>query len=153
MNRNFCLFMPLYDHVYGTADPSSDELFLKALGGEAVPDRAPEAVFLGHGTEVLSVWHVPFLFRGFAAHPYNAALWMYLLWPLALPIVLGLWLWGSVFVADKHSIGEMPIETWCMPALGAPRKPLARPHPSHPLPPPPRRVSLRLSSPPRHQSP
>lgn len=122
VKTNFCLFMPLYDYIYGTADPASDELFakarryslsgalasslmlfafraaplhawrrpnllqsqgrerewraltrhillscssLQAKAGAAVPDRTPEAVFVGHGTEVLSVWHVPFMLRSF----------------------------------------------------------------------------------------
>lgn len=167
----------------------------QAREGLAVPDRVPESVFIGHGTEVLSVWHVPFVFRGFTvsiashhtafaqpgacsasfrsgaslrndsplralpgahaavfgllsfltccaclpthlhptqAHPYYATLWMYLLWPLTLPIVLGMWLWGSVFVADKHSIGDMPVETWCMPALGARSQDEAAPLPRPP---------------------
>lgn len=110
--------MPLYDYIYGTADPASDELFCKARAGLAVPVTAPKAVFLGHGTEILSVWHIPFVFRAFTSRPFHAPVFMYVLWPITLPVVLALMAFGSVFVADKHLLGDMHIETWCMPALG-----------------------------------
>ena len=46
VHTNFCLFMPLYDYVYGTADPTSHQLYTKAINGEAAPNKAPDVVFM-----------------------------------------------------------------------------------------------------------
>ena len=118
VKTNFCLFMPVYDYWYGTVDPKSESLYLKARAGEAVPVETPDCVFMGHGTELLSVFHLPFMSRGLSAHPYRAPLWMYALWPLTLPLVGAMMLFGRPFVADKHQLGKLNIETWSTPAWG-----------------------------------
>jgi len=102
--------------MYGTLDPKSWDLFNKAASGKAVPHGPPETVFLAHGTELLSVFHLPFMSRGFAARPFEPSRWMYILWPLALPLLLLARFFGRVFVADKHRLGTMKIETWVTPA-------------------------------------
>jgi len=114
---NFCLFMPLYDWMYGTMDPNSWALFEKAASGVAVSHKAPHTVFLAHGTELLSVFHLPFMSRTFAAHPFKTHWLMYVFWPLTLPMLLVLRLVGRVFVADKHRLGDFNIQTWVTPAF------------------------------------
>ncbi len=47
--------------------------------------RAPHTVFLAHGTELLSLFHLPFMSRSFASHPFKTHWLMYLLWPITLP--------------------------------------------------------------------
>ena len=118
VKTNFCLFMPLYDYVYGTVDAASWSLHASALAGTAVPVVAPDAVFLAHGTEVLSLLHLPFAFRGLAAHPWAPPLAFYLLWPLLVPLALCVAAFGRVFTADKHSLGPLRLETWVTPAFG-----------------------------------
>ena len=121
VKTNFCLFMPLYDYIYGTADPASESLYLAARAGAAAGAEltgAPDAVFLGHGTEMLSVFHLPFAFRSLAAHPYHAPWYLYLLWPLTLPVAAVLMALGRPFTADKHSLGPLRLETWVTPAMG-----------------------------------
>ena len=71
---NFCLFMPIYDYAYGTNDPSSDELYRKAINGEAAPNKAPDVVFVAHGTELLSLFHLPFALRSFSSKPFKSCL-------------------------------------------------------------------------------
>uniref|UniRef100_A0A7S4PEJ6 Fatty acid hydroxylase domain-containing protein n=1 Tax=Guillardia theta TaxID=55529 RepID=A0A7S4PEJ6_GUITH len=117
VHTNFCLFMPLYDYMYGTLDDKSWDLFYKAAAGVAVPHSAPSAVFLAHGTEFLSVFHLPFMTRSFAAHPFRTNLIMYILWPLCLPLLLVIRLIGRVFIADKHKLLQHRIETWVTPAF------------------------------------
>jgi hypothetical protein len=117
VHTNFCLFMPLYDWMYGTLDPNSWNLFEKASAGVAVPHKAPHTVFLAHGTELLSVFHLPFISRQFAAHPFKTHWLMYVLWPLTLPILVVLRFVGRVFVADKHRLGHLALETWVTPAF------------------------------------
>jgi hypothetical protein len=118
VKTNFCLFMPLYDYVYGTADPASWTLHAAALRGEAVRVEAPDAVFLAHGTEVLSVLHLPFACRSLSAHPWAPRAALYALWPLAAPLAAAVALAGRVFTADKHTLGELKLETWVTPAFG-----------------------------------
>jgi len=113
---NFCLFMPMYDWMYGTLDPKSWDLFDKAAAGNAVQHAPPETVFLAHGTELLSVFHLPFMSREFSSKPFQPSMWMYILWPIAVPMLLLARLFGTVFVADKHRLGAMRIETWVTPA-------------------------------------
>jgi len=117
VHTNFCLFMPLYDWMYGTLDPNSWTLFEKASAGVAVPHKAPNTVFLAHGTELLSVFHLPFMSRTFAAHPFKTHWLMYCVWPLTLPMLLVLRLVGQVFIADKHRLGHLNIQTWVTPAF------------------------------------
>jgi len=45
VHTNFCLFMPLYDYVYGTASPESDSLHASAWqGGRVASDKKPDVV-------------------------------------------------------------------------------------------------------------
>jgi predicted amino acid dehydrogenase len=118
VKTNFCLFMPLYDYVYGTADPASWTLHASALRGEAVRVEAPDAVFLAHGTEVLSVLHLPFACRSLSAHPWAPRRALYALWPLAAPVAALVAAFGRVFTADKHTLGPLRLETWVTPAFG-----------------------------------
>jgi hypothetical protein len=118
VKTNFCLFMPLYDHVYGTADPASDSLHASAMAGAAVPVLPADCVFLAHGTEVLSLLHLPFACRSLSAHPWAPPALLYLLWPLVAPLAAAVALLGRVFTADKHSLGALRLETWVTPAFG-----------------------------------
>ncbi len=118
VKTNFCLFMPLYDYVYGTADPASWTLHAAALRGEAVRVEAPHAVFLAHGTEVLSWLHLPFVCRSLSSQPWAPHPLLYLAWPLAAPAAALVAAFGRVFTADKHTLGELRLETWVTPAFG-----------------------------------
>ena len=118
VKTNFCLFMPLYDYIYGTADAASWSLHAAALRGEAVPAEAPHVVFMAHGTEVLSLLHLPFACRSLSAHPFAPHWALYLLWPIAAPLALLVAAFGRVFIADKHTLGELRLETWVTPAFG-----------------------------------
>lgn len=151
VKTNLCLFMPLYDYVvrpplwlccvlfvdcssfvhshppshpppqYGTADPQSETLHAAALAGTAAPRAVPDVVFLAHGTEVLSLLHLPFGCRGLAAHPFQPwpqQAWLYALWPAVLPLALGVAALGRVFCADAHALGPLRLETWVTPAFG-----------------------------------
>lgn len=118
VHTNFCLFMPIYDHIYGTVDKASDELYKKAIAGEAVPNKSPDVVFLAHGTELLSVFHLPFALRSFSSRPFEAKWWLKPLWPLCLPVFFLVRLLGKPFVADKHRLRKLKLQTWVTPAWG-----------------------------------
>jgi len=121
VHTNFCLFMPIYDYAYGTMDKSSEELYDKAMKGEAAPKQTPDVVFMAHGTELLSMFHLPFVFRSFSSRPFNTdSILLKLLWPLTIPAVVLLRFMPGVkaFVSDKHRLKNMNIETWVTPAWG-----------------------------------
>ena len=121
VHTNFCLFMPVYDYAYGTMDRSSDELYDKAIAGKASPKKTPDVVFMAHGTELLSVFHLPFAFRSFSSRPFNTnSILLKILWPFTLPVVIALRFFPGVraFVSDKHRLKKMNIETWVTPAWG-----------------------------------
>ena len=115
---NFCLFMPLYDYVYGTADRGSHDLYTRAITGAAAPNVAPDVVFMAHGTELLSLFHLPFALRSFSSRPFRSAWWLQPFLPLCLPIVALLRLVGKPFVADKHRLLHLNCSTWVTPAWG-----------------------------------
>ena len=115
---NFCLFMPLYDYVYGTVDKSSHELYMRAINGESAPNKAPDVVFMAHGTELLSLFHLPFALRSFSSRPFKSTWWLQPFLPLCLPIVAALRLMGKTFVADKHRLLHLNCSTWVTPAWG-----------------------------------
>ena len=115
---NFCLFMPIYDYAYGTNDPSSDELYRKAINGEAAPNKAPDVVFVAHGTELLSLFHLPFALRSFSSKPFKSVWWLQPFLPLCIPFVALLRIFGKPFTADRHRLLHLNTATWVTPAWG-----------------------------------
>ncbi len=118
VHTNFCLFMPLYDYVYGTADPISHDLYERAIKGEAAPNPTSDVVFVAHGTELLSLFHLPFALRSFSSRPFESKWWLQPFLPLCLPIVALMRLIGKPFVADKHRLLHLHCATWVTPAWG-----------------------------------
>lgn len=120
VHTNFCLFMPIYDHMYGTVDAVTDKVFDTASAGVEV--KNPDMVFLAHGTELLSVFHLPFMFANFASKPFDTyttnKLWMWLLWPLALLTIIPLQLINTTFCASNYLVGGRKIATWVVPRFG-----------------------------------
>ena len=53
----------------GSPVPTCPQVFEKASKGHEV--AAPNMVFLAHGTELLSVFHLPFMFANFASKPFD----------------------------------------------------------------------------------
>lgn len=116
---NFCLFMPIYDYLYGTADIRSDDLHKSAwTGGRMQDDEVADVAFLAHGTELLSVFHLPFMGRSLSSKPFNPTWWLYPLYPLAVAIFLVLRVFGKPFVAMKHRLGQFKLHVHVIPAWG-----------------------------------
>jgi sterol desaturase/sphingolipid hydroxylase (fatty acid hydroxylase superfamily) len=116
VHTNFCLFMPLYDHLFGTVDKSSDILYERAITGQAAPHTAPDVVFMGHGTHLVSLFHLPFMLRSFSSRPFSPKWWLAPLWPVCLPVVVLMRLVGRPFCSDKHRLRHLKLETWSTPA-------------------------------------
>lgn len=123
-NVNYSLFMPLYDWIYNTFDASSFARFESASNGEIVSRPRPNCVFLAHGTDLTSVFHLPWASHSFSAHPYSGKnLALAPLAPLAAILFVIFRLMGRVLMGDRNFIrrenGErFAFETWVVPALG-----------------------------------
>jgi sterol desaturase/sphingolipid hydroxylase (fatty acid hydroxylase superfamily) len=105
-NVNYALFMPLYDYVYGTADERSVQLHTMARAGQAAPPREPKCVFLAHGTDMTSMFHLPFALRSFSSKPYQGSVLLAPLWPLAVLAFAIFRSLGRVFTADRYVLGR-----------------------------------------------
>ena len=114
VHTNFCLFMPIYDYMYGTVDKSSDILYERASSGQDAP--APDVVFVGHGTHLVSLFHLPFMLRSFSSRPFEPYWWLQIFWPIAALSMIPLRLFGRPFCHDKHRLRHMRLETWVTPA-------------------------------------
>jgi len=115
VHTNFCLFMPIYDYIYGTVDRDTDETFEKAREGRKGEDGV---VFVGHGTELLSFFHLPMWSRAYASRPYKASWVGYLLSPLLVPAMVLLWFLAPVFVGDRNRLKKLNMQTWVVPRFG-----------------------------------
>lgn len=122
VHTNFCLFMPLYDYLGGTLEMerdgrtwTSDKLQAEAM---ARTYEVPDAVFLAHGTDLLSTFHLPMFFRGFAKNPYSESWLLYPLWPLAWLAMAVLWVVGEAFPSHVERVNGHPVQTWVTPRYG-----------------------------------
>jgi len=113
VHTNFCLFMPLYDYMYGTVDRNSDTLFEEASTGREV--KAPDMVFMAHGTEILSVFHLAFMSRSFSSRPYLKRWTTWLLYPFALLSFVLVPYFCKPFTTIRCKLRGLTTETWCMP--------------------------------------
>mmetsp|Transcript_58732 Transcript_58732/g.143667 ORF Transcript_58732/g.143667 Transcript_58732/m.143667 type:complete len:608 (-) Transcript_58732:612-2435(-) len=111
---NFCLFMPIYDQMFGTLHPNSWKLYDDAIHGRACPtaNNPPDVVFVGHGTTLTSAFHAPFIARSISSRPFVEQWWMRLAWPLCAIFALGLKLCNAKpYVNDRHRITAIKTPT------------------------------------------
>ncbi|BBM98496.1 aldehyde decarbonylase [Marchantia polymorpha subsp. ruderalis] len=113
---NFCLFMPLYDHLNGTVNKNSDELYDRITAGRQ--ETAPDFVFLPHCVDMLSALQVTFVLRHTAAHPYSSQWYLWFLLPIPILSCICMTIWGKVFVAYKYYLNDIVGQTWVVPRFG-----------------------------------
>ncbi|GLJ17033.1 hypothetical protein SUGI_0294680 [Cryptomeria japonica] len=116
MSTNYCLFMPLYDHLWGTLNSKSWTLQRSVCAGE--DNRVPDFVFLAHIVDVLSSLHVRFLLRGFTATPFRSWWFLWPLWPVVIPVMFVMWIWAKPFVNTGHKLKGYLNHTWVVPRFG-----------------------------------
>ncbi|KAG0456930.1 hypothetical protein HPP92_022087 [Vanilla planifolia] len=109
---NYCLFMPLYDFIYGTVDKSSKKLYQSCIVGI---EEAPDVVHLTHMTNLESIYHLRMGSASLSSKPYSPKWYMWLLWPLTLASFLVTWLCGSIFIVEKNRMKKLVVETWAVP--------------------------------------
>lgn len=122
VHTNFCLFMPLYDYLGGTLEMerdgvtwTSDKLHAETMAKDY---ESPQAVFLAHGTDLLSTFHLPFFLRGLSKDPYVESWALYPLLPLATAACAAMWAFGSAFVSHVERVAGRPVQTWVTPRYG-----------------------------------
>ncbi|WVZ73167.1 hypothetical protein U9M48_021511 [Paspalum notatum var. saurae] len=117
---NYSLFMPLYDHIYGTADKSSDDLYDRTLHGRGGDAAGPDVVHLTHLiTAPDSLLHLRLGFASLAAAPLalssSASASGRLLRGLRRPLAALTSLLPGTFRSEANRMGNLSIETWVVP--------------------------------------
>ncbi|KAM1369830.1 hypothetical protein ACFX15_039645 [Malus domestica] len=109
---NYCLFMPVYDYVYGTMDKSSDSLYETSLKRE---EESPDVLHLTHLTTPESIYHLPLGFAALASRPHTRTWYLWLMWPVTLWSMMITWIHGRTFVVDRHRFDKLRLQTWAIP--------------------------------------
>ena len=120
---NYSLFMPLYDHLYGTADKSSDDLYERALQSR-IGEDAPDVVHLTHLTTPASLLRLRLGFASLAAAPappasrYGAgssSSSSLLAAAVACPLAALLGRTRTAFRSEANRLHKLKLETWVVP--------------------------------------
>ncbi|RZC49707.1 hypothetical protein C5167_018121 [Papaver somniferum] len=64
--KNYSLFVPLYDYMYGTIDTSTDHIYETSLKRT---EESPDVVHLTHPTTPDSIYHLRLGFASLASEP------------------------------------------------------------------------------------
>ncbi|KAM6552925.1 hypothetical protein CsatB_013687 [Cannabis sativa] len=115
---NFCLFMPLFDALGNTLNPSSWELHKKISCNAGKNSKVPDFVFLAHVVDITSALHVPFVFRSIASMPYSIKLFFLPLWPGVFVVMLAMWLKAKPFLVSFYKLRNRLHQTWVVPRFG-----------------------------------
>ena len=115
---NYCLFCPIWDHLCGTAHPTSQALH-REVTDRARRRRPTDVVFLAHGHDVPSmVTHVPFV-SPFLCSVTHATGWVAtLLWPLCYVWARLAQLLLPATVMQRYQYRGTQVATWCLPVAG-----------------------------------
>ncbi|KAI5072761.1 hypothetical protein GOP47_0013122 [Adiantum capillus-veneris] len=115
---NYCLYVPFYDYLGGTLNPSSFKLHeeMRRIGKEVL---VPDSVFVPHGVDLVSALHIGLLGRTYASNPRDGVRWDAQLWT---PFVfIGLWIswfWGKAYTVAEYSLHGVIQQTWTVPFIG-----------------------------------
>jgi aldehyde decarbonylase len=105
--------MPIYDHMYGTMDKSSDALYEASLKRREEP---PDVVHLMHLTTPESIYHLRLGFASLASRPHTSKWYLWLMWPVTLLWSLFLtWNYGHTFLLESITFQKLKLQTWMIP--------------------------------------
>ncbi|KAL6559729.1 hypothetical protein OROGR_004846 [Orobanche gracilis] len=116
MKTNFCLFMPLFDKLWNTANLTSWALHKEI--SSRTNSKGPDFVFLVHGVDVMSAMHAPFVFRSFSSIPFSTKLFLLPMWPYTLIVMLVMWAKSKTFLFSFYNIRGRLHQTWVVPRFG-----------------------------------
>ncbi|XP_004307280.1 PREDICTED: protein ECERIFERUM 1-like [Fragaria vesca subsp. vesca] len=109
---NYCLFMPIYDYMYGTMEKTSDELHESSLKRK---DEAPDVLHLTHLTTPDSIYQLPLGFASLASKPHTSTWYLWLMWPVTFWSMMLTWIYGRTFVVERQRFNKLKIQTWAIP--------------------------------------
>ncbi|PSS24839.1 Protein ECERIFERUM like [Actinidia chinensis var. chinensis] len=109
---NYCLFMPIYDHIYGTTDKSTDSLYEAAL---TRPEEKPNVVHLTHLTTPESIYQLRIGLASLASRPQEAQWYLWVMWPVTCWSMLMTCIHGRTFVLDRNALGKLKLQSWAIP--------------------------------------
>ncbi|PON87544.1 Fatty acid hydroxylase [Trema orientale] len=109
---NFCLFMPMYDYIYGTVDKSSDILYESSLQRR---EESPDVVHLTHITTPESIYHMQIGFKSLASMPHSSKWYLWLMWPLTACSKILAGIYGRTFVVERNRFDKLVLQTWAIP--------------------------------------
>ncbi|KAM6542758.1 hypothetical protein CsatB_007205 [Cannabis sativa] len=110
---NYCLFMPMYDYIYGTVDESSENLYEMSLKRK---EELPNVVYLTHMTTPESIYHMEIGFPALASRPHSSSKWyLWLMWPLTALSTLMAGLYARPFLVESHRFHKLTLQTWAIP--------------------------------------
>lgn len=108
---NYSLFVPMYDHLYGTVDKSLDTLYEKSLERKA---ELPDVVHLTHLTTPESIYHLRLGFASLASRPHASKWYILLMWPVTLWSFFITWIYGQTFVVERNLFRNIKLQTWAI---------------------------------------
>lgn len=117
MKANFCLFLPLYDHLGGTVDKSVYRIHAD-LRTKGQPKSVPDLVFLAHGPDFMSIVHSGYFQRTFTSVPFKARWYIWFLWPLTWTSVFFVWITQTPYPVSSYRLGNLKQQTYAVPRIG-----------------------------------
>ncbi|KAL4190493.1 hypothetical protein AMTRI_Chr07g75930 [Amborella trichopoda] len=112
VHSNFCLFMPVYDYIYNTADMPTDAVYESAIEGR---EEAIDVVHLTHPTTLHSIYQMRLGFACLAAQPQDPKWYLWLLWPITVGLVSLIRIFDRTFTVEKNRLEKLNIQTWAIP--------------------------------------
>ncbi|XP_054781520.1 very-long-chain aldehyde decarbonylase CER1-like isoform X2 [Prosopis cineraria] len=109
---NYCLFMPIYDYIYGTVDESTDETYETSLKR---PNDSPNVVHLTHLTTLDSIYHLPLGFASLASKPQTSKWYLHFMWPFTFGFIPLAWIFGRTFVSERNTFKKLNLQSWVIP--------------------------------------
>ncbi|PIA36292.1 hypothetical protein AQUCO_03400292v1 [Aquilegia coerulea] len=112
IHTNFSLFMPLYDHMYGTMDKTTDNLYeISTIGREDKID----VVHLTHPTSLHSIYQLRLGFSYLASQPYTSKWYLWSMWPVTTFLMLVIWIFNCTFTVEKQKLDKLEMQVWAIP--------------------------------------
>jgi sterol desaturase/sphingolipid hydroxylase (fatty acid hydroxylase superfamily)/predicted amino acid dehydrogenase len=111
--KNFALFMPIWDYIFGTLDQKSWE---EAFECEQEKKTKPSTVFLVHGGTTAMAFCMPFFPTTIGLKPFEYPAFLAIFYPIyKILIPIAAFFWNKVFVVDNYRYLEILCSTWAIP--------------------------------------
>mmetsp|Transcript_17941 Transcript_17941/g.26873 ORF Transcript_17941/g.26873 Transcript_17941/m.26873 type:complete len:762 (-) Transcript_17941:100-2385(-) len=97
VHTNYCLFMPIYDYMFGTYCSESGKTYQRASSTKQEDVPSPDVIFLAHAGPLAQMLHIPFISKSISSHKLTMQWWMYPLLPWMYALVPFIQFFGTHF--------------------------------------------------------